>query len=127
MTMLSLDHQLVTEPCDHCNADYPVSRGTIFDSGRTVAIYLAGLHPCDAAARTAIFGIGIAPGDDQAKVAFSFQVWLVGDDYQMTLLDPENSPWQSHEYLGPMLRRAEVLASDRKPYYFERGIRESCG
>jgi hypothetical protein len=117
--MLTLDHQRATEPCDHCSTEYPVSRGTIFDSGNPIAIYLAGLHPCDSGARSAIFGIGVAPTTEAPPQAFSIQVWLLGDDYHMSLLDPEQSPWQSHEYLGRMLRLSEVLDSQRKTFYFE--------
>jgi hypothetical protein len=116
--MLTLDHQHASEWCDHCSADYPVSRGSIFENGSPIAIYVAGLHPCESGA-SAIFGIGLAPGTEGIQESCSIQVWLVNDQYEMTLLNPPQSPWRSHAYLGPMLGREEVLGSPRKKLYFD--------
>ncbi|HMC21248.1 MAG TPA: hypothetical protein VKL19_05345 [Thermoanaerobaculia bacterium] len=117
--MLTLDYQEATQRCEHCAKDYPVSRGSIYESGKPVAIYLAGLHPCSSGG-SAIFAVGVAPEDPRGKAqSFSIQVWLVNDQYQMSLLDPEKSPWRTHGYLGPMMTRAQALASPRKAFYFE--------
>jgi hypothetical protein len=116
--MLTLDHQHATERCNHCSKDYPVSRGSIYDDGRPIAIYLAGLHPCESGG-SAIFGIGVNDEHSAQPESFSIQVWLVNDQYEMTLLNPEQSPWKSHSYLGRMLNRSEVLASPKKTFYFD--------
>src|SRR5204862_7682944 len=115
--MLTLDHQHATERCDHCAKDYPVSQGSIYDEGRPIAIYLAGLHPCEGRG-SAIFGIGVND-DGGVPESFSIQAWLVNEQYEMTLLNPEQSPWRSHSYLGQLLTRAEVLASPRTKFYFD--------
>jgi hypothetical protein len=117
--MLTLDYQAATQRCEHCAKDYPVSRGSIYESGKPVAIYLAGLHRCTSGG-SAVLAIGVAPEDPHGKPeSFSIQVWLVNDQYQMTLLDPEKSPWRTHAYLGPMMTRAQALSSPRKTFYFD--------
>src|SRR6267378_5401015 len=120
--MLTLDYQPATEVCRHCSEVYPVSRGSIFIDGVPHAIYLAGLHACESAG-SVILGVGVLPpevGSEEGRPeAFSIQIWLRGDHYEMAVLEPDQSPWQSHGYLGRMLTREEVLASPRKDSFFE--------
>lgn len=79
------------------------------------------MHACQDGG-SVILGAGVMPPDgsppDVARESFSIQIWLVNDNFEMTLLDPEQSPWRSHLYLGRMLTRTEVLASPRKEFFF---------
>ena len=98
-----------------------MSRGSIFEDGAPRAIYLAGMHACQDGG-SVILGAGVMPPDgsppDVRPEAFSIQIWLVNDNFEMTLLDPEQSPWRTHPYLGRMLTRTEVLGSPRKEFFF---------
>src|SRR5438093_492721 len=112
--MLTLDYQEATQRCEHCAKDYPVSRGSIYESGKPVAIYLAGLHPCSSGG-SAIFAVGVAPEDPRGKAqSFSIQVWLVNDQYQMSLLGPEKSPWRTHGYRVALMRSSRSRTADSK-------------
>lgn len=60
--------------------------------------------------------VGIGDWDDDAvpedaRVAFTYRIWLADDSYQLSVIDPDDSPWDT-EYLGRRLPRDEALHHD---------------
>ena len=60
-----------------------------------------------------IIGLG-EWGDDQAgpqaKLAFPFQIWMDGDNFQVGLVNGTDSSWSHVTFLGRILDRSEALA-----------------
>jgi hypothetical protein len=115
---LTIDHQDATEPCGHCGADYAVTRGSVYHDERPVALYIAAMHGC-AAMKNAVMAVAFPPSDGKAPIAASLQVWVTPNEIQMSVVEPEQSPWNSHVYLGRHLTRDQVLASPYKERLFE--------
>jgi hypothetical protein len=70
-----------------------------------------------------VLGLGVLPPDgvaeDMPPDALTIQVWSVDDDYHMSVVDPDGSPWNHHTYLGEMRSRNEVLGSPHKALFFD--------
>jgi hypothetical protein len=52
-------------------------------------------------------------GDDtvvpeEARVAFTFKIWLGEESYQVSMIDPDDSPWTTR-FLGRRISRADAL------------------
>src|SRR5215218_10274543 len=111
MSDLTIDFQDVFERCPHCEETYTVSRGSVYDNGEGASIYLAALHECGSG-RTAHVAIAMREGyrEFTETCAASIQIVNGGDDFEMSLVDPEYSPWKDLDYLGRMLRREEILS-----------------
>ena len=63
--------------------------------------------------RSAAVMVGIGDwGDDtipeEARLAFTFRLWLANDSYQVSMIDPDDSPWET-THLGRRLPREEAL------------------
>jgi hypothetical protein len=114
---LTLDHQAAQEPCRHCGVDYKVARGCVYDDGEPVALYLAGMHGCHGGKNVAL-GIGLAPEGKAEPTATTLHIWAAEDEYQMSVMEPDDSPWIGHTYLGRHKTRAEILDSDAKTKVF---------
>jgi hypothetical protein len=52
------------------------------------------------------WGEGAEPKD---RLAFPFRIWLKENDFQVGLVDREDSPWKDVEYLGQILDRKDAL------------------
>lgn len=59
-----------------------------------------------------IIGLG-EWGDDkqgpEARTAFALRIWLDGNNFQVGLVDAEESPWKDVTFLGRILERSEAL------------------
>ena len=107
-TGLTIDAQPASEYCRACKLEYPVSRGSAYENGTPFAIYLAGMHACEKGGSAIIAVAFRSPGGEPPRAA-TVQVWAVNEEFQMSVLEPAQSPWLSHTYLGRMLSRAEAL------------------
>jgi hypothetical protein len=62
-----------------------------------------------------IIGLG-EWGDDsigpEARVAFPFEIWLNGDNFQIGLADAIDSPWSHVTFFGRILDRKEALTHE---------------
>jgi len=64
--------------------------------------------------RKAFVMVGLGDWDEDAlpeevRTAFTYEIWLADDAYQLSLIDPDESPWSS-TYLGRRLSIAEARA-----------------
>jgi hypothetical protein len=46
---------------------------------------------------------------DEARTSFTYEIWLADDAYQLSLIDPDQSPWDTG-YLGHRLSAIEARA-----------------
>jgi hypothetical protein len=109
---LSLDQQTVRQYCAHCGQEFDVSRGSAFEDGEPIALYLAGLHTCHGPP-IAHVAIAIRPGykDNERTEAIVLQMWTTEDSFAMQVTDATESPWSAERYLGHLLDRADALKS----------------
>ena len=112
MGTLSLDQQIVRQRCSHCGREFTVSRGSAYEDGEGVALYLAGLHACDGPP-VAHLAVAIRPGyrDNPRPEAILLQLWTTADSLSMRVTDAAESPWSGERYLGRLLDRDAALAS----------------
>ena len=109
---LSLDEQILWQRCAHCEREFVVSRGSAYEDGAGVALYVTGLHACDGPP-VAHLAVAIRTGyrDNARSEAFLLQMWTTEDHVAMRLTDVAESPWSGEQYLGHLLDREEALAS----------------
>jgi len=108
---MTFDRQAYSDVCDHCRESFQVVRGSVFDDGNGIALYLAAMHGCDA--RRVDLAIAIREGYAGSKetLATFMKVRPRVDEVQMTVVDPTNSCWTTEDYLGRSLTRDEALTS----------------
>jgi hypothetical protein len=58
MGKLTIDSHVVKQVCNCCQQQFTVSRGSIYEDGTLISIYLAGLHGCDDE-KPVFLGIGL--------------------------------------------------------------------
>ena|SRR5688572_7627238 len=112
MGTLSLDQQTVRQHCAHCGQEFDVCRGSAYEDGEPVALYLAGLHACSGPP-IAHVAIAIRPGyrDNQQPEAILLRMWTTAASISMSVTNAAESPWSGERYLGHLLDRAEALES----------------
>ena len=112
MGTLSLDQQTVRQHCDHCGQEFDVTRGSAYEDGAGLALYLAGLHACTGPPLAHV-AVAIRPGyrDNERPEAILLQMWTTEDSVAMQVTDAAESPWSGEQYLGRLLDRAEALES----------------
>jgi len=123
MGVLRLDQQTVRQRCSHCGQEFSVSRGSAYEDGDGIALYLSGLHACNGPP-VAHLAIAIRPGyrDNARPEAILLQMWSTEDSVAMQVTDAAESPWSGEAYLGHLLDRDEALTPaprdclpDRRP------------
>ena len=119
MSELTIDHQDVEDRCSHCGETFVVSRGSVYADGEGASIYLAALHHCHGS-RVAHVAIAVRAGYEGVGEASAavFQVRNGGENFEMSVTDPQDSPWHGTDYLGRILTRDEVLSSPLKHVFF---------
>ena len=113
MSTITLDHQDVSDTCAHCASPYPVTRGSLYDDGRPVGLYVIGMHGCRAE-RLVAMAVAVHPDGEGEPTAVHLQVWATPTEFRMTFIDPAESPWHGHHYLGRMLRPAEARSHPQR-------------
>ena len=122
MNAISLDHQEVTETCGHCGVVYPVSRGSLYDGDQLHGLYLAGMHGCHEE-RFVVLAIAIkSGGEEDDKLAVHLRVWRTAADLQMVFIDPADSPWAAHSYLGRMLLPDEARQEPQRGHFIHLAV-----
>lgn len=119
MSNLTIDYQDVFDSCRHCQKGFTVSRGSVYDEGDGASIYLAALHECGGG-RAAHVAVAVKAGYQEftETCAASMQIVDGGANFDVSLVDPEYSPWKDVNYLGRMLRQSEVIDSPLKNTFF---------
>ena len=115
---ITLDRQVITKHCDTCAADFRVVRGSAFDCGRPMGLYLIALHGHSADGLLAHLATAILEEKTGEPVASAMVVSATSDQFQFSLVDWNESPWNEERYLGRMLSRADVLSSSSKQIFF---------
>jgi hypothetical protein len=118
MDKLTIDSHVVSQICDCCHQQFTVSRGSVYENGELISIYLAGLHCCEDE-KPAFVGIGLKPVSTSLQTyALNIRVDATATYFEMRILEPDDSPWSDHEYLGQSLSREEALASPYLKTFF---------
>lgn len=113
---ITLDREVKPGHCDSCKSDFANVRGSLFESGSPIALYLIALHGHTPSRKRAQLALGFldrsAPGSMPVAVALD----VVRIDRQTTyrFVDWTRSPWASETYLGVQLNRNEALANKNK-------------
>ena len=119
MSQITIDHQDVSQTCDHCHKTFDVSRGSVYEDGEGFSIYLAGMHECHSG-RSVHLAIAVREGykEFQETCAVAMQVRATETDFEMFVADVKDSPWRGESYLGRMMDREEALNSPLKETFF---------
>jgi hypothetical protein len=102
--------------CDCCGGVTVSLTRFVNQDGDAYAVYYArfgeGHEPrlVDAVVSIGEWGDGAGPWD---RVAFALRLWVAETQYQVTVVDAEESPWKGIELLGRMLDREEALEHER--------------
>ena len=102
-----------TYMCDCCGKETVRLTRFVLDDGNAHAVYYAQYSKAhDPNGVSGIVGLGewgegAQPSD---RVAFPFQIWVTDDNYNVGLVDAEDSPWSDATFIGRILNRDEALA-----------------
>jgi hypothetical protein len=102
--------------CECCGGVTRSLTRFVYQNGDAYAIYYARFgvahepRVVDAVVSIGEWGEGSGPWD---RVAFPFRIRSNDAEYQVTVVDGEDSPWNGVELLGRMLDRAEALEHER--------------
>lgn len=119
MTNISLDKQLVKQICPHCQEDFSACRGSVYDESKPVAIYLAAMHKCFQG-KTVHLAIGFTKGYQSLSETSSIMMSIVPTekDFEVRIIEPNDSPWKDERYLGHMMKQEEARTSSLKETLF---------
>lgn len=102
--------------CDCCGGVTTSLTRFVYEDGDAYAVYYArfgaGHEPrvVEAVVSLGDWGEDAGPWD---RVAFPFRLRATDAEYQVTVVDAAESPWEGVELLGRMLDRAEALQHER--------------
>ena len=113
---ITLDHQEVLETCAHCMQEHLVSRGSLYENERPIALHLAGLHTCDGHP-VAVLAIALLAESRGGPLAVFLRAWASDDQVEMTFVDSSSSPWSKHKYLGRMLTADEARRDNQRSQF----------
>lgn len=103
----------VEEICECCgNTTVRLTR-FVYKDDDAFAIYYAQFAQAHREKRlSGLIGLG-SWGDDEvgpeARVAFPFQIWTDKDNFQVGLVNAQDSPWSHVTFMGKILNREEAL------------------
>jgi hypothetical protein len=117
---LSLNRQVVSQDCPTCAVSFTVVRGSVFDEGEPIGLYLIGLHGHDPSGKLARLAIAVMDRSTTPPhpCAAAMVVRATAEQFTFSLEDWSESPWKGEEYLGEMLDRSAVLESPHKDLFF---------
>jgi hypothetical protein len=117
---LSLNRQVVTQECLACAVSFTIVRGSVFDEGEPIGLYMIALHGHDPSGKVARLAIALM---DRSAIpphpyAAAMVVRASGEQYTFSLENWSESPWKDEKYLGEMLDRSAVLESTHNGLFF---------
>jgi hypothetical protein len=117
---ITLDKQVVAQRCHECGADFTVVRGSVYDAGEGLGLYLIALHGHSPEGRLGHLALALLDRSELEPVLLAAAMNVIAMPRQIgfVLVDWESSPWRSEKYLGRMLTPVEVRASPHKSMYF---------
>jgi hypothetical protein len=102
--------------CECCGGITKSLTRFVYEDGDAYAIYYARFgvahepRVVEAVVSLGEWGEGSGPWD---RLAFPFRLRATESEYQVTVVDPGESPWQGVTLLGRMLDRAEALQHEQ--------------
>jgi len=116
---LLIDFQDVSNKCEHCGADFVVTRGSVYRDGVGVSIYLAALHQCDNG-EVVHLAIAVQQGKEGFDETCAVALQLRCNDVELgfSVVDWDRSPWKDEAYLGRQISRDDLLMSDKRDTFF---------
>lgn len=119
MTDIHLDKQLVIQTCPHCQQDFSVYRGSVYNEDKPIALYLAALHKCFQG-KNVHLAIGFPGGylSHPEPIAIAMSITTSENNFDVRIVNPDESPWRSEHYLGRMMGQEEARASTLKDTVF---------
>jgi hypothetical protein len=120
MSKITLDQQVIQRACEHCKQPFIVGRGSVYEDGKPISIYLAAMHDCNKN-NTVHLAIAICKHHEGLgeNTAVTLRANPSDTEFEMTLINPNESPWAAETYLGKMLDRQQALASPLLAAFFE--------
>jgi hypothetical protein len=117
---IHLDKQIIFDHCQECSVQYMVVRGSIFDSGKGIGLYLIALHGHSSQTKLAHLAIALIDrGSTEANAdAVAMDVVPTSMEIGFSLVNWEISPWRRETYLGRMLSPDQVRESPRRDDFF---------
>jgi hypothetical protein len=118
MAYITLDHQIVEQTCPHCHRSFSLCQSSVYDEGKPSAIYLAALHCCQPGALVNL-GVSIIKGYNtlEETTAIALKAVPSKTEVQGSIVEPQDSPWETETYLGPIMGKEEARASQiKKPF-----------
>jgi hypothetical protein len=102
---ITIDRQTLTKECPECKSRFVVFRGSAYDSGRRIALYLIGLHGHSPQGRLAHVAVGVIDesGAERLPVAMAVRVSETSEQFECQFVPWSESPWIGETYLGEML------------------------
>ena len=111
---ITLDRQVVGQRCEACGVDFIVVRGSIFDGGRPVGLYMIALHGHSLENRLAHLALALLGEDFGTPQTAAVDVIATPAQIGYAFVDWAESPWKGETYLGSMLDRSAVLGNPLK-------------
>lgn len=100
--------------CECCQNRNTVLTRFIYKNDDAYGIYYASFSEGHAEKRVdAIISLGDWGGDYPKapnRVSFPFQVWPTNDEFHISLINAEDSPWKHVDLLGTILGRQQALS-----------------
>lgn len=117
---LHLDKQIVLRHCPDCGAEFSVVRGSVYDNGDGIGLYLIALHGHSAYERVGHLAVAIleSQSSPQMPLCAAMNVLASADQFGFVLVEWFESPWQGETYLGQQLTPEEVRASRHQSTIF---------
>ncbi|WP_041741048.1 hypothetical protein [Collimonas fungivorans] len=115
--MLRIEFEEPTESVCNCcqNAIVRLTRFVYKDDDAFAVYYAQYTHGHSEKRLIGIISLGEWGSDEvgaEARLAFPFQIWMNGDNFQVGLVDARDSPWSHVTFLGRILDRTEALAHE---------------
>lgn len=116
----TLDKQVVSQRCAECDAELVVVRGSVYDGGQGMGLYLIALHGHSPQGSLAHLAVAVLDrsGEQPRPVAAAMDVIVLPEQLGFSLVQWEASPWRGERYLGVMLDPDQVRASPHRGTFF---------
>jgi hypothetical protein len=116
--MLSIEFEppQESEPCECCGGRTTRLTRFVHRDGYAYAIYYATFsdnHPGQAVSVTVSIGEWGEGSTPDQRVAFALELRTIDAQYQVGVVDAEQSPWREATFIGRTLNRAESLVHPR--------------
>jgi hypothetical protein len=116
--LLTLEFGDPIEPtrCADCGGTSRTFTRFVYQDGDPYAIYFARFsdnHPRREVALAVGLGQFGEGSDASQRVSFGLIMRMVNSQFEVMVVEPEQSPWPNQRVLGPMLSRTEALSHPR--------------